>query len=69
MGPSSAQADSDPKTSLSRLTGADLELVKGADSDQITLTSLLMPIVTTSESDPIKAGEQVPVPQVLRCYT
>ena len=40
-GPSSAQADSDPKTSLSRLIGADLELVKDADSDQITPTYLL----------------------------
>ena len=69
-GPSSAQADSDPKTSLSRLIGADLELVKGADSDQITPTYLLEANGYKVRVGPYpKTGEQVPVPQVLRCYT
>ena len=69
-GHSSAQADSDPKTSLSRLIGADLKLVKGADSDQITPTYLLDANGYNVRVGPYpKTGEQVPVPQVLRCYT
>ena len=46
-----------PEDVLVTPTGADLELVNGADSDQITPTSILMPMVTMSESDPIQRQE------------
>ena len=69
-GPGSAQADSDPKTSLSRplaLTWNWSTVLTPIGSHPPTSW---MPMVTTSESDPFqKTGEQVPVPQVLRCPT
>jgi hypothetical protein len=69
-GPGSAQADWDPKTSLSRplaLTWNWSTVLTPIGSHPPTSW---MPMVTTSELDPFqKTGEQVPVPQVLRCPT
>ena len=59
-----------PEDVLVTPTGADLELVNGADSDQITPTYLLDANGYNVRVGPYpKTGEQVPVLQVLRCPT
>ena len=59
-----------PEDVLVTPTGADMELVNGADSDQITPTYLLDANGYNVRVGPFpKTGEQVPVPQVLRCPT
>ena len=69
-GPSSAQADSDPKTSLSRPLALTWNWSTVLTLIRSHPPTSWMPMVTTSESDPFqKTGEQVPVPQVLRCPT
>ena len=69
-GPGSAQADSDPKTSLSRPLALTWNWSTVLTLIRSHPPTSWMPMVTTSESDPFqKTGEQVPVPQVLRCPT
>jgi len=59
-----------PEDVLVTPAGADMELVNGADSDQITPTYLLDANGYNVRVGPYpKTGEQVPVPQVLRCPT
>ena len=69
-GPGSAQADWDPKTSLSRPLALTWNWSTVLTLIRSHPPTSRMPMVTTSESDPFqKTGEQVPVPQVLRCPT
>jgi hypothetical protein len=69
-GPGSAQADSDPKTSLSRPPALTWNWSTVLTLIRSHPPTSRMPMVTMSEIGPYpKTGEQVPVPQVLRCST